>query len=208
MLSNCNPVISRLLARSTLSALHPRHHLLRAFTTRPAVNYVDANESATVKPTRPLSPHLTIYEPQLTWLMSIAHRFTGVGLSAGIYAFGIYYALAQPANLTTNLAGWIAHDCPAALVYAGKYVLAAPFLYHILNGIRHLVIYKCNAFLSFVGLGCGLGIVPEERLPRRVDCKYWHSRRSRSSCHAVNCKTYNKRKILKHTISLDVFASN
>jgi succinate dehydrogenase (ubiquinone) cytochrome b560 subunit len=72
--------------------------------------------------------------------MSIAHRFTGVGLSAGIYAFGIYYALAQPANMTAGLAGWIAHDCPAALVYAGKYVLAAPFLYHTLNGIRHLVI--------------------------------------------------------------------
>lgn len=31
---------------------------------------------------RPNSPHLTIYEPQLTWIGSIANRVTGVGLSA------------------------------------------------------------------------------------------------------------------------------
>lgn len=31
---------------------------------------------------RPNSPHLTIYEPQLTWIGSIANRITGVGLSA------------------------------------------------------------------------------------------------------------------------------
>lgn len=31
---------------------------------------------------RPNSPHLTIYEPQLTWVGSIANRVTGVGLSA------------------------------------------------------------------------------------------------------------------------------
>lgn len=31
---------------------------------------------------RPNSPHLTIYEPQLTWYGSIANRITGTGLSA------------------------------------------------------------------------------------------------------------------------------
>lgn len=90
---------------------------------------------------RPLSPHLTIYEPQLTWLMSIGHRITGAGLSAGIYAFGIYYALVAPeaGQFTSQLASWLAHDCPTGLVYLGKYTLAAPFIYHTLNGIRHLV---------------------------------------------------------------------
>jgi succinate dehydrogenase (ubiquinone) cytochrome b560 subunit len=32
---------------------------------------------------RPKSPHLTIYEPQLTWLMSGFHRFTGCAVGAG-----------------------------------------------------------------------------------------------------------------------------
>lgn len=30
---------------------------------------------------RPMSPHLTIYKPQLTTLLSITHRGTGVALS-------------------------------------------------------------------------------------------------------------------------------
>ncbi len=32
---------------------------------------------------RPSSPHFTIYQPQITWLVSIAHRVTGTGLSVG-----------------------------------------------------------------------------------------------------------------------------
>uniref|UniRef100_A0A183CP43 Succinate dehydrogenase cytochrome b560 subunit, mitochondrial n=1 Tax=Globodera pallida TaxID=36090 RepID=A0A183CP43_GLOPA len=31
---------------------------------------------------RPVSPHLTIYKPQLTWLMSGAHRIVGCVMSA------------------------------------------------------------------------------------------------------------------------------
>ena len=30
---------------------------------------------------RPSSPHFTIYQPQITWIASIANRVTGVGLS-------------------------------------------------------------------------------------------------------------------------------
>ena len=37
-----------------------------------------ADSKATVE--RPLSPHLFIYKPMLTMLMSIAHRITGMGL--------------------------------------------------------------------------------------------------------------------------------
>ena len=34
---------------------------------------------------RPTSPHLTIYQPQLTWVMSIANRAAGVGLSVRMF---------------------------------------------------------------------------------------------------------------------------
>jgi hypothetical protein len=34
---------------------------------------------------RPSSPHMTIYEPQITWYASIFHRITGTGLSVGKY---------------------------------------------------------------------------------------------------------------------------
>ena len=38
---------------------------------------------------RPLSPHLQIYRPMLTMMMSIAHRITGAGLYFGTRAFGL-----------------------------------------------------------------------------------------------------------------------
>ncbi|MGA1020311.1 MAG: succinate dehydrogenase, cytochrome b556 subunit, partial [Candidatus Puniceispirillales bacterium] len=36
---------------------------------------------------RPLSPHLMIYRPQLTSMMSITHRLTGVALGLGSLFF-------------------------------------------------------------------------------------------------------------------------
>lgn len=33
---------------------------------------------------RPLSPHFTIYQPQITWIGSILHRVTGSGISLGL----------------------------------------------------------------------------------------------------------------------------
>lgn len=33
---------------------------------------------------RPISPHLQIYKPQLTWLISGAHRIVGVAMSGGL----------------------------------------------------------------------------------------------------------------------------
>ena len=43
---------------------------------------------------RPLSPFM-IYQPQLTWYMSFAHRVTGAGLAAGnfIYVYNLHYSL-------------------------------------------------------------------------------------------------------------------
>ena len=36
-----------------------------------------------MKQVRPLSPHLQIYKPQITSILSIMHRLTGIGLSVG-----------------------------------------------------------------------------------------------------------------------------
>ena len=34
---------------------------------------------------RPLSPHLQVYRPQITSVLSITHRATGVALSGGVF---------------------------------------------------------------------------------------------------------------------------
>lgn len=86
---------------------------------------------------RPLSPHVSIYQPQLTWIMSIGHRVTGAGLAGLVYGFGIA-ASVSTIDLTGKICE-IVSAVPLSLVLAGKFVLAAPFMYHLLNGVRHLI---------------------------------------------------------------------
>ena len=85
--------------------------------------------------TRPLSPHLQIYKPQLTSTLSILHRFTGIFLFAGAFiilgwlsslTLGRQYFATYQANLKT---------------IPGKIILFAwcfSMFYHLFNGIRHL----------------------------------------------------------------------
>ena len=43
---------------------------------------------------RPLSPHLSVYRPMLTMMMSIAHRITGIALYAGTLLLAWYLVAA------------------------------------------------------------------------------------------------------------------
>ncbi|MBF0168294.1 MAG: succinate dehydrogenase, cytochrome b556 subunit [Alphaproteobacteria bacterium] len=86
-------------------------------------------------PTRPLSPHLQVYKPQITSLLSILHRLTGVALAGGllIFAWALGAAAYGPDSYETVraiLGSWF-----------GRLVLfcwSAALFYHLCNGIRHL----------------------------------------------------------------------
>lgn len=85
---------------------------------------------------RPLSPHMQIYRPQWTWVPSIVHRLTGVGLLVGgvIVVWWLSAAAAGPdyfAIVDGLVTSWLGH-----LVLLG---LTWSLAYHLLNGIRHLV---------------------------------------------------------------------
>ncbi|MCD9028597.1 succinate dehydrogenase, cytochrome b556 subunit [Luteimonas sp. BDR2-5] len=85
---------------------------------------------------RPLSPHLQVYRPQITTVMSILHRITGIAIAVG--AFGLVWWLLAVA------AGGEAYASVSACLASplGKLVLAAfslALVYHLLNGIRHLL---------------------------------------------------------------------
>ena len=84
---------------------------------------------------RPLSPHLQIYKPQLTSVLSITHRITGVVLSI--------LSLFIPLTLLSVVLGieyfnilkvFLTNIFIQLLITASIFVLA----YHLLNGIRHL----------------------------------------------------------------------
>lgn len=85
---------------------------------------------------RPLSPHLQIYKPMLTMMMSIAHRMTGVALYFGtvLLAWWLVAAAAGPQHFAfvNALAGTI----------IGKLVLFGytwALIHHMLGGIRHFI---------------------------------------------------------------------
>ena len=53
---------------------------------------------------RPLSPHLQVYKPQVTSVLSIFHRMTGVALSAGLVLLvGWIFSLSLGAVSYTHL---------------------------------------------------------------------------------------------------------
>ena len=85
---------------------------------------------------RPLSPHLTIYRPQMTSVLSILHRGTGVALGLGAVIFVVWLAsLAGGAESYTNFLSY-AHTIPGQVVLVG---LSIAFFYHFCCGIRHLL---------------------------------------------------------------------
>lgn len=90
---------------------------------------------------RPVSPHLTIYQPQITWYLSSLHRITGVAMAGAFYALTCGYAatslLSIPFDSTTIVSTFAA--LPVAAKVFAKATMAFPFAFHALNGIRHLV---------------------------------------------------------------------
>jgi succinate dehydrogenase / fumarate reductase cytochrome b subunit len=84
---------------------------------------------------RPLSPHLQIYKPQLTSVMSITHRATGVALTVGTLLL-VYW-------LSAAAMGPVAY-ADAARTLGSKLGQLILFLftwalyYHLCAGIRHL----------------------------------------------------------------------
>jgi succinate dehydrogenase / fumarate reductase cytochrome b subunit len=84
---------------------------------------------------RPTSPHLWIYRWQIGNTLSILHRFTGAALAAGLLALSYWFV---------SLAGGPDSFAAATRLFASPLGLAVllgwtfSFLFHLLNGVRHL----------------------------------------------------------------------
>jgi len=84
---------------------------------------------------RPLSPHLGIYRFMYTLATSIAHRITGIVLSAGLVVLvGWLFAAASGAEAYAEASALLSTGFVKLLIAA--WLLA--FFYHLCNGIRHL----------------------------------------------------------------------
>lgn len=94
------------------------------------------SDTQDLKSKRPLSPHLQIYKPQMTSILSILHRATGVALAIGTLmvvwmllsaaigeaAFGRFMDFATSPLGQIMLLGW-----------------SFALFYHMANGVRHLI---------------------------------------------------------------------
>ena len=84
---------------------------------------------------RPISPHLTVYRWPLTMATSIAHRATGLALSAGtiLLCWWLIAVASGPEafNAFINLA---VTPLGEVILFGFVWSLA----YHLLNGVRHL----------------------------------------------------------------------
>lgn len=84
---------------------------------------------------RPLSPHLQVYRPQITSVLSILHRITGVALSfaALLLAYWLISAAYGPEafeRAQSLLESWFGRLVLFGFTFA--------LFYHMCNGIRHI----------------------------------------------------------------------
>ena len=88
-------------------------------------------------PSRPLSPHLTIWRWGPHMLVSILHRVTGVGLATiGVLAFVWWLvAAASGPDAYATFTGW-ATSWLGIVIAVG---LSWAFFQHLLSGLRHFV---------------------------------------------------------------------
>ena len=84
---------------------------------------------------RPISPHLQVYRPQLTSVLSILHRITGVALAVGtiLLVYWLIAAASGPeafASAEALVGSWLGR----ILLFGWTFAL----YFHLTNGIRHL----------------------------------------------------------------------
>lgn len=86
---------------------------------------------------RPLSPFMIgpYYRPQLTSMMSIAHRGSGVLLAIGALLLACWLAAAAGSAEAFSAFQTFAASLPGQVAL---FAFSAALVYHFLNGIRHL----------------------------------------------------------------------
>ena len=84
---------------------------------------------------RPLSPHLQVYRPQITSILSILHRMTGVALAAGAVLLTYWLTSAAYGADQFERAQAFMGSSFGRLILLG---VTVSFFYNMANGISHL----------------------------------------------------------------------
>jgi len=113
---------------------------------------------------RPRSPHVQVYRPQLTSVLSFGHRLSGLFLSLGaVLLVGWLLTAATEAQAFTHLNAWLGSALGLLLLFVWTLAL----FFHLCNGIRHLLwdavigfelvdIYRSGWIVVFSSIGLTL----------------------------------------------------
>ncbi|MEQ8167245.1 MAG: succinate dehydrogenase, cytochrome b556 subunit [Alphaproteobacteria bacterium] len=105
---------------------------------------------------RPLSPHLQIYKPQWTSVLSITHRATGLALALGTLLI-VYWLVAAASGPEAFAA---AQACiGSSLGRLALFGWSAALFYHLANGVRHLFWDAGRGFELETAYLSGLGVL-------------------------------------------------
>ena len=85
---------------------------------------------------RPVSPHLQVYRWYFTMALSIGHRVTGVGLALGLFLLTWWLLALASGPEAFGTVQAVMHGWLGVLVL---FVYTFVLLYHMANGVRHLV---------------------------------------------------------------------
>ena len=84
---------------------------------------------------RPISPHLQVYKPQITSVLSIFHRITGVALTFGLFLLVAWiFTLSLGEEYFEYFVMFIKSWFGLLILFGFTFALN----YHLCNGIRHL----------------------------------------------------------------------
>jgi succinate dehydrogenase / fumarate reductase, cytochrome b subunit len=86
--------------------------------------------------TRPLSPHLFIYKPEITMVLSITQRITGMGMFFGTALIGWWLVAAALGDGALEIVYFVAGSWIGQLAL---FFLVWALYQHMIQGIRHFV---------------------------------------------------------------------
>lgn len=83
---------------------------------------------------RPTSPHLTIYKMQISSVLSILHRLTGIGLFLGFGMIAWWFTFWVFSKFDPMMLSILNNFFVRIILY----LVSAAFFYHLSTGIRHI----------------------------------------------------------------------
>nr|YP_009500454.1 SdhC [Gracilariopsis heteroclada]AXE43616.1 SdhC [Gracilariopsis heteroclada] len=89
---------------------------------------------------RPISPHITIYKPQISSLFSVWHRISGLFLTFLIVFFLVSLQLSLHSTIALNILSSLITQFKISFIFHFIYTFSLSlFFYHTINGVKHII---------------------------------------------------------------------